>query len=687
MEEHVEGKKNIYKSAFGDPYRVWVRRMQCTFGWDWVHRFVTVGIWRPCRLISFEGGRINNVFAYTNKIENSTAHLNIEVDASSATNYRHTIHTEIFDPSGNIVWSEKKKIDGDSIVKMSAEVANAQLWWPNGAGKQPLYTIKTRLTNEQNKEVHSTSTKTGIRTVVIEEMSDQDQHGGSSMTFVINGKRIFAKGGNWIPADPFPSRITPERYKMLISQAKDAGMNMMRAWGGGIYEPEAFWNVCDSLGIMIWQDFMMACGTYPAEDPKFVDLFAKEVKDNVVKLRNHPSLVVWCGDNELGLGKSYLQSWPFKEVHTDITAPLIAKLDPSRPFRITSPMGNDPKNGNSPISGDAHLGAQYSDELFDSPNALQYRTLIERYASSRFLSESTTAGSPPKRSLLRFMTKEDLNKSEMFDYHTKDNPYMKGGHTLFGKLESLTEKLYGNPGNDVDRRIRQLEYIQYEFVRLSMETSRSNKFYSSGILFWMFNDCWPASGWSHIDYWGTRKAAWYAMASACKPIIVATRQDKESLKWWITSDEMKVKQVKFTLKKQPLDGRKATIIKEKQFTVPENGRILAHEEVCDQLKAKLSSNSILVAEISYGNTFDRSFWSPSIPKDISYPQTTLDIKKTNDKITIKTNNWAHVVSLSGDADFEDNYFEMLPGESRTIRWKARENMTNADNIEVRAWND
>lgn len=679
-----KAQKKSYPGAFGDPIRAYVRRMQCSFGWDWVHRFVTVGIWRPCRIVSCGEMRIRDLFAYTSSIENNEADLRIQMEAELSNNKQLKTQFELVDPKGKIVWN--KTIPFEDNINLQATIHDPDLWWPNGVGEQPLYTLKASI-KDGDETIDVRSQKIGIRTVQVEELPDKDNPHGSSMTIVVNNKRIFAKGGNWIPADPFPARITQEKYQLLISQAVEAGINMLRVWGGGIYESPTFWDLCNKYGIMVSQDFMLACGAYPTDDPLFESLLQEEFEANIRLIRNHPALVYWCGDNELGNKSKPSDNWRGKEFHQKVTAPLIARLDPSRTFRITSPTGNDPTTNNSLISGDAHRGAQTRPEI-DQEDISQYRQAIAKYASARFLSESTTAGTPPKRSLLKFMDESDLGKSEMFNYHTKDNPYLKGGLTLFGRLERLSQKLYGDHEMDIDRRIRQMEYTQYEFVRLTMEAARLNKFYSSGVLFWMFNDCWPASGWSLVDYYGNRKAAWYAMHSGCKPIIAASRQNGDKLEWFLSSDQMDDRNVSYEIMVQPVSGT-PEVLKRGDVVVPANSSLKIGELQIREITKQLGTKALLICRFTSDGITDRSYWTPCLPYEVEYPDVQLRVTEQRDgdsgSVTIHADKWARVVTLDADLDFEDNYFEMIPGETRTIRWKSR-NGVFSDDIKVTAWN-
>ena len=687
VEEKVRQK--VYSTAFADKYRVYIRRMQCTFGWDWVNRFVTAGIWRSCSLVSCPDGRIGDEFYYTSSIakNNASAEGVVSVTTDVPEGKSGVLKVKLLDPSGKTVWNGETKVSGKDTSSFSPVLKNPQLWWPNGAGEHPVYTLESDLYCDGTL-ADSQSKVTGIRTVTVEEIPDKT---GSSFTIIMNGKRVFAKGGNWVPADPFPSRITEEKYDRLTSEMVEAGGNMLRCWGGGIFEPEAFWENCDRKGIMVWQDFLMACGGYPETDPSFVELFRKETEANVKAIRNHPSLVVWCGDNELSLNFNPSQMWPCRNMHEKVTAPMMAKLDPSRVFRLSSPLGIDPATTNSKFSGDGHLSGETDDALFTYGNYRDYRKIAGDAVRGRFLSESAVAGAPPKRTLLKFMSPDDLSKSEMFDYHTKDNPYMAGGRTLFGKEENLANGLYGTPDkDDVDRRIRQLEYVQYDFIRLSLESVRANKFYSSGIMFWMYNDCWPASGWSMVDWWGNRKASWYAFASGCRTLLASTQQTGEELRWAVSNDDIfNDLSFEYSVRVQDLSSSSSKVLKDGKMKVEAN----SVKEVLNMPVSKAAkladAGKMIVFELKRdGKVVDRSCWTSLLPSELKYPVVNLksEVKGLGSKsgsVTVSADKWARVVTLDAEADFEDNYFELLPGESRTLKWTSREPVAS---IGVSAWN-
>ena len=669
------------RGAFEDPYRPYVRRNQSTFGWDWVHRFITAGIWRPARIVSYKNARVDNLYIYTKKLSENKADMHVEMDATINETAAKSAKLYLKTDNGKVVW--KKETQAGKELKFDFTIENPNIWWPNGYGEHALYYLTAELYDKNGKLLNSKTVHTGIKTVNIEEIEDGDGV-GSSFTLIVNGKRIYAKGANWVPASPFPATVTDAKYELLLNQFVDAGFTLLRIWGGGIYESETFWKKCSEKGIMVSQDMMLACQQYPVDDPKFSKLLLKEFEAIIKKQRNYASLVFWVGDNELSLGHKPSSDWPLKEFHTNKTAPLMAKLDPSHAFRISSPLGIDPKTNNSLKSGDSHTGP-----LYQVKNA-NYRKLVDEFSCGRFMSEYFSSGLPTKASLLKFMTQEDLITGEMLEYHTKDNPYNGGGLTLYRRVGKDAATLYGEYEVGSDMWVSVQEYLHYELNRLALEANRRRKFYSSGLNFWMFNDQWPASGWSLIDYNGERKAGFYGAMAGSRPVIAASHIEKNEIVWTLSSDLMEATEVDVSVWVQPTNGDTPRYKKEFKITVPAN---IAKEAIRLPLKetiAMLGNDAVLVCEINYDNGFDRSYWTKGLPKDVVYPKNKLKTKFTNKgthgTVRISSKKWGRVVNLYADGiDFDENYFDMLPGEERTIKWKSHKGEFKGD-IEVNSWN-
>ena len=676
--EAIAGKPYDSFSACFSQDRVRVRRMQCGFGWDWVHRFVTMGIWRPVRLAAYDGGRIADVFVDTQSLDGDAAQLRVHLDVERRCDVPLSAQVELLSPDGACVYRGEMP-DAADTHGVEVTLPDTALWWPNGQGDQPLYTCRTTLTASDGAVVDERDTPFGIRTVAIEEISDDL---GSSFTLVINGRKVFAKGGNWVPADAFPARIRVGKYERLLGLARDGHVNMLRSWGGGIYEPEAFWNACDRMGIMVLQDFLLACAEYPEQEQEFLDALRVEFAAAIRQFRNHPSLIVWSGDNELGMNSPPESAYNGRVIAEAVSGPLCAELDPSRPFLPTSPYGG--AINNAPNAGDCHISAWYHGEFLAS-DMTDYRARI-RDRWGRFMSEYVTVGMAPLDSLRKFADESDLRDPEarILEYHNKDNPYNGiDDATHFQLLRRTAERLYGADPDPLVM-LRRMEYVQYEFVRLATESARFRKFDCSGILFWMYNDCWPANGLALVDYWGFAKAGYYAMKRAFQPVIACLELKDDAVGVWAVNDSPEPVPASLSLRSHPWSGP-ATWTETLAATVPANGAVF----VADVAKARLDAQGVLVCDLEGPGCADRAVFYDGMPRDMVPPEAGIRIDATREAthgvIHIATESFARVVTLEADVDFSDNYFDLLPGEERTITWRdVGEPFAGA--IRVSCWN-
>ena len=535
--------------------RLYTRRMQCTYGWDWVARFVTMGIWKDAALELPRADRLEHLYVYTNTIlpdgdGGSLAQIGINA-AFAALTGNGEAEFVITDPEGKTVFSRTRRIlpsekdQTETTLAMYADLAHAQLWYPHGYGAQPLYTLEVR----QNGEIVKTQTF-GIRTVAIAEVEDASDsveavraknlktyahmtewdknEGSSSFILYINGIRIFCTGANWVPAEPFPSAETAEKLEHLVRLARDGGYTMLRVWGGGIFEHDAFYDACDRYGILVTQDFLMACGVYPEEDDAFIDHLRLEAKEAALALRNHPCLVYWSGDNENAiLGDENMAQYSGRRAALEGIGPVLAVLDPHRRFLPSSPYGGKPYA--SGVRGTTH-NTQFLGNFFAyirEGNFDAYQAYFAQYLA-RFCAEQPAMGMPYVSSLRRFMTDEDIfgDDVSVSEYHTKNNPGL-GDITLYGYLDRMARGMFGDYKDGADR-IAKMQLLHCEWIRLSLELFRRNAWFSSGIVYWMFNDCWPAANsWSMVDYYGAPKPGYYMFRRAAKPIIVSIAREGE----------------------------------------------------------------------------------------------------------------------------------------------------------------
>jgi len=649
-----------YFSCFsGD--RVFARKMQCGFGWDWVHRLVTCGIWRPIRLVSYSQARIEDVYVCTKTIDNQMAEVNVELTVEQRNSSGITAELVMRDNEGKRV-AEKRLETIKDISSHAFRLDAPRLWWPNGQGEQPLYSCEVTLFNAEGNILDEKRDSFGIRTVELDTTPDEK---GCCFILKINGRPIFCKGGNWVPADPFPARIPAEKYQRLISQVARANINMLRGWGGGIYEPPAFWEACNRHGILIMQDFMLACADYPEDDPQFMQQLEKEFSLAIQMLRNHPALVLWTGGNELGMNSDPQSNYSGRKIAEQISGPLCQKLDPNRPFLPTSPWGG--KTNNDPAWGESHTSAWY-DTGFLLSDMRDYRRRISD-CTFRFASESAIVGAPPLHSLRKFMSEDDIFGPDkaLWEYRTKDNPYNGiDAMTHYDMLVKTAEQLYGRTEDPI-LRLRHMEYVQCEWIRLAMEAARRRMFFSSGLLFWMYNDCWPASGWSMLDYYGFAKAGWYGMKRACAPVIAALAPAGDHVELWMINDLPEKASVSYRLFVQPF-SRSAEIFQEDTILLPPNST----HKLADFPGDKLKPDIILICDSNHSMGTDRAIYYPGPLHDVLLPKTKLHVTQRNNGctgvVTITAEKYARVVTLEGDLDFSDNYFDLLPGKSREITW-------------------
>lgn len=660
--------------------RMHTRRIQCTYGWDWVARFVTCGIWRDVYLDCTDGFSVKNVYVYTENVWQDLAQVVVEAEFEGY-EVGGMPELEVKDPEGTTVYRHRYFVK-EPTLKEYINIPNARLWYPCGYGEQPLYTLKIG-----NKEQ-----KFGIRTVMIEERPDEkgspyyeksleikDSISGevydrneefSGFRLLINGTPIMCKGANWVPSEPFPSAETDEKITMLLSLAKEAGVNMLRIWGGGIFEKPHFYNECDRLGILTTQDFLMACGHYPEEKEAFIEQLRKEAEFAAYELRNHPSLVWWSGDNENAiLGYDEAEDYRGRTaIHKGIM-PVLARLDPKRRFLLSSPYGGALYA--SKTVGTTHntqyLGESVFPYILDT-DMTDYKEHFSTYLA-RFIAEEPTLGAVSLPSLRRFMEQSDIfDSDDMWNYHMKGNPALS--FTLFDLLQCFARKVLGDFTDGADRYFK-LKYTQYEWVRVTMENIRRNRGYVNGLIYWMWNDCWPASaGWAFVDYYGLPKASFYAF-KRCAGNLLASIHKSNQYDIHLCNDGLDDIDVTLALC-YIKDGKAFPIAKQTVSIAAQTS-----ETVYRLALSALPEGAILLCDASFAEGHDRAFYRegdlPMIP--CTAPQI---IERTENSITLTAADYIHAVELEGEYVFEDNYFSLVPGESRTVHFRPAENAQSTE---------
>ncbi|MEU0489849.1 glycoside hydrolase family 2 protein [Nocardiopsis sp. NPDC006139] len=486
------------------PYNM-VRKMACSFGWDWGPDLQTAGIWKPVRLERWTTARLAGVRPLVTVDPDGTGRVEVHADIERAGEDTPLVLTATV--AGRTATAALAADAASGTV--TVEVPDADLWWPVGYGDQPLYDLDVTL-GRDGAEPDTAHRRIGFRTVTVD--TEPDAH-GTPFTVTVNGRPIFAKGANWIPDDHFLTRITRERLEQRVGQAVDAHMNMLRVWGGGIYETEDFYDVCDERGVLVWQDFLLACAAYPEEEPLWGE-FEAEARENVARLASHPSLALWNGGNENLWGH---EDWGWKEqlgdltwghrYYTELFPRIVAELDPTRFYSDGSPYSPGLTPEESHPNAEAH-GTRHEWDVWNRTDHRAYRDIVPR-----FCSEFGFQGPPTWSTLTEWIHDEPLTpESPVFLLHQK----AEDGN---GKLARGLTLHLPTPTTFADWHWA-TQLNQARAVALGVEHYRSWWPRTAGSLVWQLNDCWPVTSWAAVDGQGRRKPLWYALRAAHAPRLL-----------------------------------------------------------------------------------------------------------------------------------------------------------------------
>jgi len=490
--------------------RVHIRKAQYSFGWDWGPSFPTSGIWRKVFLRERSNSKIESLVFKTKKLGRNYADVEVIVRVETHSSKNISLLASLSD--GDSVYEKKVKVQSSKEYRIVFKIKDPKLWWCNGEGDQNLYLLQAKITDARNAILDEVQKNIGIRTI---ELILKDKR-EPTFKFRINGRDIFSKGVNWIPADSFLPRVTAMKYSDLLSLAKQANINFVRVWGGGIYENDEFYNLCDELGLLVWQDFMFACGAYP-ENHKFINSVSEEITQNVLRLQHHACLAIWCGNNEnewiwfQGQKTSYKKMPGYKIFHS-IIPKILKKIDPERPYWQSSPFGND-DDPNSFNSGNTHQWKIWS-------MWIDYKEVIND--QSLFVTEFGFQGLANKDTFEKYLPGENRKIGDrIFEHHNKQ---VEGPERVLKFLSShlpikseWDDFLYLTQLNQAFALKTCLEYWQ--------TNGRTN-----GSIVWQINDCWPVTSWSLIDSDIQPKLAYYFVKNAFAPFLLYFKDDGSKIK-------------------------------------------------------------------------------------------------------------------------------------------------------------
>ena len=637
-------------------YRVYARKAQYSFGWDWGPTLATSGIWRSAYLEAVSGGRLSSPFVKILSIKKDEAIVEASVDVERFRRGPFFLFVTV--ESEHFVKEVRLPVRGRK-AKTRIRIPHPQLWWPNGHGDQPLYKAVFSLV-QGDQECRRVEVRFGLRTVRLRQDPDAD---GRSFLFEINGRKIFCKGADWIPSDSFLPRVTEEKYSTLLQMAKDAHMNMLRVWGGGIYENREFYDLCDRLGLMVWHDFMFACGEYP-EEPWFLREAKDEARKVVRSLRYHPSIVLWCGNNECEW--LYCTQHPDKspddmrgaKIFRDVLPTVCREEDGTRPYWRSSPYGkgfpNDESNGNHHQWNVWSLWNDYPE--YEKDNA-------------RFVTEFGFQSLADLKTWKTITTSRDRHpQSAVLEHHNKQvdgtERLMRFQAAHYPMTSYFEEFVY------------QSQLTQADALKCAVEHWRRRMFRTAGALFWQLNDCWPVSSWSVIDYNLRPKAAYYYAKRFFAPLLVSFRRTPAGMEVWLTNDTLKRTGGDLRIVLRSFRGR--TVWRKNLIVnIPANSsrkvfvvasRMFSHvDPTSHYLHAVLSDGGGLLAE-------NRFYFKE--PKHLRLPKSHIDVKvRVFDEgscvLFLKSKVFAKSVYVEEkgkgkDAVFDDNYFDLDPGVTKQI---------------------
>lgn len=672
---HNRDKEQFQWSSYTKE-RPWLRKAAMNFGWDWGPRMVTVGIWGQVSLETYRQAKLESVYGRTVSLNDREAMVRVDVEASMFRRRGLAMESEIrlYSREGAVVASARSSLVGKK-ASVDLLVKNPQWWWTHDLGEPYLYELEVCLFIS-GEQVDQYREPFGIRTI---ELQLKDESGQDAFAFQLNGVNLFAKGANWIPVDHFIGAAPDERYSDLISLAVQANMNMLRVWAGGIYEKKLFYQECDKRGVLVWQDFTFANALFPDFNRDFMDNVRQEVVYNVKRLRNHASLALWCGNNEIDWLYDMKTSGgditcPFygERIYHELIPDVLVELDDSRAYWPSSPFGGN--DANDPDVGDRHNwqvwhGSVYP-RKYGEPPILDYS--IEGVSFKNYKKDFTLFSSEfgMHASANRYTLQKNIPDGQFYwgsvemAYRNKDTNHQKG--------ILLMEGYTGIPQN-IEEYMNFSMLTQAEGLKYGIEHYRRNKGRTSGALIWQLNDSWPGTSWSLIDYELLPKASFYYAQKFFHPLLLTLDHDPgQPLHLWIVNDRLVPYEGKVTLTVIDLYGVEVCAI-DLEAKVPANASVqISSFHEMDILGGKSAEEVVVKLSAADWDTPDNLYFLRD-PKELCLPAASLkvDVQETKQIVSITAEGaLARMVKLDlpmSNVRFSDNFFDLLPGECKTVK--------------------
>jgi beta-mannosidase len=634
-----------------------LRKAPCQWGWDWGPKLPPIGVWKDIRLEGFSSAKFENVHI-RQKHEDGSVIIDITASVEGWDKSLRSMSVTLVAPDGS---RQNTKVETVDKAATSIEVKNPQLWWPNGYGKQNLYQLEVTLENGTST-LDLRKFQIGLRTIKLKQEPDE---WGESFTFVVNGVPVFAKGADWIPADSFPTRIKDAHLEYLIKSAADAHMNMLRVWGGGLYESEPFFDLCDRFGMMIWQDFTFACGIYP-EDDAFAENVHIEAIENVRRLRHRASLALWCGNNEMEQGwadwhwnkpedaANQRLKMGYDRLYHHLLPEVVAAEDPDRTYWPSSASSGIPfADPNSSQRGDMH----YWDVWHGRKPFTAYRTQYPR-----FMSEFGFQALPPYKTIQTYAAPEDLNMtSYIMEHHQRSG----SGNGLM--IAQMTDT-FRMPKN-FESLVYLSMLLQAEGIRYGVEHWRRHMNRVSGTLIWQLNDCWPVASWASLDYFGHWKALHYAAKRFYTPVLLSVEDDGTRMSVHVTSDLISKWDGLVRWRLETIRGEVITSGEQTVAAAPLADTAVASFDFADKITDENKRKVVFVAELWQGKeriATSVSGFAPIKHHELVDPELKVNVSSKDETLTfeLSARALARFVELAldgADSVFSDNYFDVPAG--------------------------
>ena len=643
----------------------YTRKAPYHYGWDWGPSFATSGIWKSVELIGLGKWHVESAHIFQEKVNSSKAELVLELIVESSTEAEAQL--SIVEERSNTKISKSLSLKlGKNQISDTITIDHPDLWWPAGHGNQNLYEFQIELETKNSNQY--LTKRIGIRDFKIEQKKDEH---GTSFTFVINGIPIFSKGANWIPADSFPTRLKKQDYQNLLKSALHANMNTLRVWGGGIYESDEFYDLCDEMGILIWQDFMFSCSLYPGNET-FLKSVEKEARYQVQRLKGHPSIVLWCGNNEIAWA---WHNWGWKEKYPEgvykedyrklfheVIPKVCQELDPSRYYWPSSPGDSDklPETGQNYGSGDNHFwevwhgGKDFS--AFDKQ-------------VGRFMSEYGMQSFPDLKTVDQFCERNQQNlESDVIKSHQKASL----GN---GNVQKYVDMYFPSPKN-FRSFVMVTQIMAGEAIKCAVEAHRRSMPHCMGSLYWQLNDCWPVASWSSLDYYGNWKALHYYARNFFSPVLISVFEKDDFVNLFVVNDGEFIEEAELEIKLIRFDGE-LLVSKKIEITIQANSCSKVYKAARSELLKKAKPGTVLLRSYVrvYGKMLCENDHTFVKPKDLALPiqKFSFNYKKEGDKhiIYIEAHSFlykAHIRCTNDSGIFSRNFFEMAPGDFVKIEY-------------------